>query len=142
MIRSTFKFGFPLAIALAAASAAAVAQQKDETSYIKVDGGEVRVTTVGRSEAGIPIERFQLDRPVSFANLDLSTDAGAKELKKRVSDTARQVCEDLETADLPDLLDSNISACVRRATASAMAQVNAAIATARSAPHGPSQPNG
>jgi UrcA family protein len=136
MTHSTFKFGLPVAIALAAASAAAVAQQQEPTSNIKVDGGQVQVTTVGLSEAGIPIERFQLDRTVSYANLDLSTPAGVTELKKRVRETARQACEALGSADLTDLSEMDNGACVRNATENAMAQVNAAIANARPAARG------
>jgi UrcA family protein len=108
MTHSRFKFRFPLAIALAAASAAAVAQQQDPTSHIKIHAGQVQVTTLRLAETGIPIERFQLERTVSYANLDLSTVAGVTELKKRVRETARQACEDLDTADPIDLLQATM----------------------------------
>jgi UrcA family protein len=136
MTHSKLKLGFPLALALVAASGAAFAQQPDHTSHIDIQGGQVQVRTVGLSDTGLPMERFELDRTVSYANLDLSTVAGVTELKKRVRETARQACEDLDTADPIDLLQSDNATCVKEATEAAMMQVKAAMATARSAPRG------
>jgi UrcA family protein len=136
MTHATLKFGFPLAIALVVASGAAFAQQQGRTSHIDVQGGQVQVTPVGISDTGIPVERFRLDRTVSYANLDLSTVSGVTELKKRVRETAREACEDLDTADPIDLLQSDDATCMKVATAAAMRQVKAAIATARSAQRG------
>jgi UrcA family protein len=133
MTHATLKFGFPLAIALVVASGAAFAQQQGRTSHIDIQGGQVQVAPVGMSDSGIPVERFQLDRTVSYANLDLSTVSGVTELKKRVRETAREACEDLDTADPIDLLQSDNATCMKEATAAAMRQVKAAIATARSA---------
>jgi UrcA family protein len=131
MTRLTLKFGFPLMIAFAAASAAAVAQQKDSASEINVHTGKVQVTPLD-SDDGIPTEQFKIQRVVSYANLDLSTATGAAELKQRVSEAARQACKDLVAADPIDLADGNGNpTCVKETTDGAMAQVNAAIATAR-----------
>ena len=65
-----------------------------------------------------------------------STVSGVTELKKRVRETAREACEDLDTADPIDLLQSDNATCMKEATAAAMRQVKAAIATARSAQRG------
>jgi UrcA family protein len=131
MTSVTFKFGLPLMIAFAAFSAAAVAQQKDRTSDIKVDTGKVQVTTLD-SDDGIPTEQFKVERVASYADLDLSTPSGAAELKERVSEAAKAACTAMVNADPIDLADGegNIS-CVTEATHGAMAQVNAAIATAK-----------
>ena len=129
MTHSTLKFGFPLALALAAASAAAVAQQKDQTPDVKLQAGQVQKTTVGREYAGIPIERLYVERPVSYANLDLSTAAGAAELQKRVRETAKEACAQLDAADPVDMPDTS---CVSEATAGAMKQAQAVIAAAAS----------
>jgi UrcA family protein len=117
-----------LAIVLAAASAAAVAQ--DQTSQTDIRAGQVRETTIERSYSDIPMEQYQVDRTVSYANLDLSKASDAAELKKRVREAAREDCKELTSADPLDMSGSN-TACVRDATDSAMAQVNAAIDAAK-----------
>ena len=124
-------FGLPLMIAFAVASAMGVAQQKDPAPEIKIHTGKVQVTTLD-SDDGIPTEQFGVQRVVSYANLDLSTAAGAAELRKRVSEAAKQACRELVAADPIDLADDDGSlTCVRQTTDGAMEQVNAAIATAR-----------
>jgi UrcA family protein len=129
MTRSIFKLALPLTLALAAVSGAAMAQEQAQSSQITIQGKPVQVTTVGRSYTGIPIVQYSFERPVSYANLDLSTASGAAELKQRVRQTAREACEDLSDADL---LDAPVDdgTCVRDATAGAMKQVTAAIAAA------------
>jgi UrcA family protein len=121
MTYSMFKFALPLTLALAAVSGAAMAQEKSP----------VQVTTIGRSYTGFPIVQYSFERPVSYANLDLSTSSGAAELKNRVRETAREACEELSAADPVDVPDDD-GTCVRDATASAMKQVTAAIAAANS----------
>jgi UrcA family protein len=124
-------FGLPLMIAFAAASAMAAAQQKDEAPEIRLHTGKVQVTTLD-SDDGIPTEQFGVQRVVSYANLDLSTAAGAAELKRRVSEAAKQACRELVDADPIDLADDDGNlTCVRQTTDGAMQQMNAAIATAR-----------
>jgi len=135
MTISMLRFGFPLAIALATASAAAVAQQADQTQNVKNEAGDVQETMVGVSyTTGAPIERLQVDRPVSYANLDLTTPSGAAELKRRVIETARAACEQLDSADPIDLSDTDDFSCVKTATNGALKQANAAIAAARTKP--------
>jgi UrcA family protein len=126
MTHSALKFGFPLVLALAAASAAAVAQ----TPEVKIQAGQVQTTTVGNSYTGIPIERLQVELPVSYANLDLATSAGAAELEKRVGETAKEACAQIDAADPIDMSDSDNISCVKEATAGAMKQARAAIAAA------------
>ncbi len=130
MARSRFKFRVPLMIALAAAGAAAVAQETDPASEIKIQTGMVQVTTLDSAD-GIPTEQFKIQRVVSYATLDLATAAGAAELKKRVTEAAKQACRELIAADPIDLSDedSNI-ACVKQTTDRAMDEVSAAIGAA------------
>jgi UrcA family protein len=123
--------GLPLMIAFAAASATALAQQTHQAPEIKIQTGRVQVTTLD-SDDGIPTEQFKIQRVVSYANLDLSSAAGAAELKNRVSEAAKQACKELVDADPIDLADDDGNlTCVRETTDGAMEQVNAAIATAR-----------
>ncbi len=131
MTYSIFKFALPLTLALAAVSGAAIAQEKAQNSQITIQGKPVQVTTVGRSDTGIPIVQYSFERAVSYANLDLSTSSGATELKNRVRETAREACDELSAADPLDAPDDD-GTCVREATAGAMKQVTAAIAAANS----------
>jgi len=125
MHSSTFRFGFPLAIALAMSGTAAVAQ--DQTPGVQIEAGKVQQTTVQLSEYGTPIERFWVDRKVSFADLDLTTIAGSAELMRRVTEAAKAGCAQVHAADPIDLSDMDDTSCVRTATDGALKQVNAAI---------------
>jgi UrcA family protein len=130
MTISTLKFGFPLAIALAMASAAAVAEQADQTPNTKIEAGKVHETLDRSPYTGIPTERLEVDLPVSYADLDLTTPSGAAELKRRITAAAKEACERVDLADPVDLSDSD-DTCVRTATDGAMKQANSAIAAAR-----------
>jgi len=55
-----------------------------------------RQTTGAKAFASAPIEVLSLSRTVSFADLDLSTESGATELKKRIMYGALAACDDLE----------------------------------------------
>ena len=131
MTFSRLRFGFPLAIALAMASATAVAQQADQTPNAKIEAGKVQQIEVQDSYTGIPIEQLKVDRPVSYADLDLTTPSGAAELNKRVTEAAKRACEQLHTAYLIDPSDTDVTSCVRAATGGALKQANAAIVAAR-----------
>jgi UrcA family protein len=132
MTRSTFKFGFPLTIALAVTGAAAFAQDKNPASDINVRAGQVQETTE-YSDDGLPVERYQAERAVSYANLDLSKTSDVAKLKERVKAAAKDVCKELDTAAPLDVSDDEgDTTCVRDATAGAMGQVKAAVAAATS----------
>jgi hypothetical protein len=45
-----------------AISGAAIAQEKDQSSQITIQGKPVQVTTVGRSDTGIPILPYSFER--------------------------------------------------------------------------------
>ncbi|MEJ0028272.1 MAG: UrcA family protein [Rhizomicrobium sp.] len=74
-----------------------------------------------------------LSREVSFADLDLSTRAGARELRSRVRDTAREVCAELRdrTDSATDLNRMDMGRCEHDAYRDAMDQAHDAIADAR-----------
>jgi UrcA family protein len=115
MINSKLKFGFALAIALATASGAAVAQQ----------------TQIGLSETGIPIDQFQVQRPVSYSDLDLTTASGAAELVKRVTVAAKAACQQVDAADPLDFWNTDDTSCTKTAADGGLKQANAAITAAR-----------
>jgi UrcA family protein len=131
MTISTLRFGFPLAIALATVSAAAFAEQADQTPNVKIEAGKVRQTEVRVDYTGIPVEQLQVDRTVSYGDLDLTTPSGAAELNRRITEAAKEDCEQLDTADPLDLSDTDDNSCVRAATDGALKQAKAAIVAAR-----------
>jgi UrcA family protein len=116
MTKSILRFGLPLAIALAAAGAAAAAQQSDQ---------KLQQTMVGLSDAGTPIERFWVNRKVSFADLDLTTVSGSADFLRRVTEAAKEACAQLRTAVPADLSDMDDASCIRTATDSALKQAKA-----------------
>jgi UrcA family protein len=134
MTRSMFKVGLSLTLALAFASGAVFAQEKDQTSEVTIQGKQVQVTkTVGRPYSGEPIDRYTFTTPVNYDNLDLSTPAGAAELKKRVAEAAKQGCQELQQVAAPMDLLADDETCVRESTAEGMVKARAAITATKSA---------
>jgi UrcA family protein len=119
-------FGFALAGGVAAAE-----------PPVEVTAAEVTVeaarptTTVERSYTGTPVELITLTRHVRFADLDLTTHAGAVELEKRVNDSANAACTKLDT--LYPLTAKQSAGCTKKSADNAMVQVRAAIAAAEKA---------
>jgi len=127
MLGSTFRFGFPLAIALAMSGTAAVAQESNQAPDVRIEAGNVQQTMIQLSDYGTPMERFWVDRKVSYADLDLATTAGSTELMRRVTEAAKEACAQVRAADPVDLSDMDDASCLRKATDGALKQVNAAI---------------
>ncbi len=90
--------------------------------------GEAKVV-VGRSAYGAPIELVTLTRHVSYADLDLSKSAGAAELEKRIDQTAKDACKELDNRY--PFEPKMAGECVRSATKEAMEQVHAVVAKAK-----------
>ena len=114
-----------VAAGVVVASGPALAQ---ETAQVTIQA-ERTAKVVGRSYTGVPIELVTLTRRVSYADLDLSTHTGATELEKRVSDTAKDACKQLDTL-YPLTASAGGPSCVKKATDDAMVQAHAAIAAA------------
>lgn len=89
----------------------------------------VSKVVLGRSTIGVPIEETTLKRRVSYADLDLTTHAGATELKRRVHEAAREACTKLD--DLYPYEDRQAPACISDAVAAASREANDAIARAQ-----------
>ena len=126
MTNSTLRLGITLGFALMA-SAAAVAEQSDQAPGLKTADGKVQQTMVRLSETVTPIERFWVDRKVSYADLDLTTTAGSAELMRRIAEAAKEGCAQVHAADPVDLSDMDDAACTRTATSGALKQAKAAI---------------
>jgi len=107
-----------------------VAQQAQPMPEVKIEATR-SVKTVGHSSTGVPIQLVSLSHQVSYADLDLATSAGAQTLQKRISDTAKTACKELDTLYPLEAQSAQSQSCVKTATDGAMVQANAAVAAAQ-----------
>jgi len=80
---------------------------------------------------GTPDEVISLRRQVSYADLDLATQKGDRELEKRISEAATAVCAQLDKIE-PSQRPEDTS-CVSKTVDRAMVQARAAISAASAA---------
>lgn len=116
------------AVLLASVCLATSALATDKLPPVTVQA-PVNKVVIGGSTIGIPIEETTLKQRVSYADLDLTTYAGAMELKRRVHEAAREACTRLD--DLYPYEERQAPACIGDAIAAASRQVNDAIAKAQ-----------
>jgi UrcA family protein len=105
---------------------------EDTVAQITVQAHQ-KVTTkqVGISYTGIPIEEIQLTRHVGYGDLDLSSPKGKAMLEKRIKDTAKRACEQLNTLyPLDQWAIDDVQTCVDRAIDAATTQETAIIGAA------------
>jgi UrcA family protein len=118
--------------ALAFASVGAGAADSDSLDPVQLDPIIViapTVKVVGRDAAtGAPIEEVTVSAQIPADPAALRTEYGALMLEYSVRDAARWACHEA------DPLTADDGSCFRNAVASAQAQVDAAIAQARSTP--------
>lgn len=88
-----------------------------------------REIIIGQSAIGAPIKEITIKSRVSYADLDLTTEAGAAELAKRIRDTAESTCKEIKV-DLRAQA-STLEKCIKDATDGGMAQAEVAIAAKR-----------
>ncbi len=112
--------------ALALAAGSAVAQSTQE---VKVQATrDVHAKVTGHSYTGIPIVDLSLTYGVSLADLDLSTNSGANEAAKRVSDAALAACKEIGR-QYRDATPSEAE-CAKAASDKAMIRVHEMVASA------------
>jgi UrcA family protein len=122
--------GALVGVGLLTANVPAVAQQAEQITVVAPR--EVHHEIVGRTYSGLPVELVSLTRQVSYAGLDLKKQADVAELEKRIHETAKEACKQLDTL-YPDLGNPRVPAhqdCVKTAVDAAMVQAKAAIAAA------------
>ena len=122
----------PAVLALGAlAFVSAGAQAADNPDEITISAPTVR--TVGRDGAtGAPIEETSRQASVKFDPVTLTTNSGVALLKDSVFEAANKVCN----SNTLTMSDEDDDTCVQDAVKSAQAQVDAAIARARSTTNG------
>jgi UrcA family protein len=121
---------------IAAVAAPALAQDKDKTTYddpyyatsyddeiIVIAPSGIHSETVGRTASGARIENVTTQRIVSTDDLDLRTDYGVNELRRRIHATVVDACRDIE-ASSPNIQITTRSDCVRAAERDAMTQAD------------------
>lgn len=116
-----------LVVGALAVSTGVQAAEPDEISI-----SAPNVKTVGRDEAtNAPIQEVTEQAAIKFDPVTLTTNSGVALLKDSVFDAALKVCNSISFT----MADDDNSECVRGAVRSAQAQVNEAIARARSSSH-------
>ncbi len=102
----------------------------DSPKTITINAGVLTRTVVDyAASTRAPIENVTITRRVSYADLDLSTQAGAAALERRVKEAASAGCKQLD--NLYPLEDKEARECTRMAVAEASPQVLHALAVAR-----------
>jgi UrcA family protein len=115
-------------LALLAATTISTVVVAQDMGEVTVQASRVIVTTVGKTASGVPIQDVSLSYGVSTKGLDLSSYAGAMEMKKRITDAAQAACSEIKR-QYPDTSTSD-SECVKLASDKAMVKANALIAAA------------
>jgi UrcA family protein len=98
----------------------------DEPANIQIEAA--RPTTTVR---GAPDEVVSVKHQVSYADLDLATQKGDRELVKRIGDAAAAVCKRIDT--IQSLQNQEDRSCVKDAVDGAMIRARAAISAASTA---------
>lgn len=88
-----------------------------------------RQVTVGQTSTGIPVSEVTVRSRVSYADLDLTTDAGVKTLKDRIRAAAASACKEMDIRVPAE--GSSVENCTRDAVKSAMAEADKIVAARR-----------
>ena len=120
--------GLHTLLGLLAAGCLAQAQAQVSPRSITVEVSTVAQAVAGRTGVGAPVDRVTLTHQVSYADLDLTTRAGETELHRRIAETARFACEQIER--LYPAQSESVARCTRGAIEDASSQVTAAIDSA------------
>jgi len=109
----------------------AAQSDEDRMPQITVQAKQkVNTKQVGVSYTGIPIEEIQLTRHVGYGDLDLSSSQGRAALDKRIRETAKKACEQLNSLYPLEQWITDDGACLNRALDAATAQEKTIIAAA------------
>ena len=135
------KLHLALAAGVAALGMAAVPAVAKDVTYTPAYYAPASTTPVVYEEDDIVIVPYgiregrdgtvTLSRAVSIKDIDLRYDAGVDELNRRISWTAREICDELDDASRSSLLLTSERDCVRDAVRGARPQIDAAVQRAR-----------
>ena len=123
----------PVTLALGALAVMSAGAQAADYDQITISAPNVK--TVGRDDAtNAPIQEITKQATVKFDPVQLTTNSGVALLKDSVFDAALKACNSI-TLTMADA-DENDESCARDAVKSAQAQVDAAVARARTTTNG------
>lgn len=124
----SFNTGLVIISGLALATSHNALAQSSTSQEITVTAPRVTVQKAETGPAGIGrIMVYSVDRKVSFADLDLTTDAGIDAFKTRIRDAAKEGCEQI-AKEYPLVKDAS---CERVAIAHATVQADQIIGAAK-----------
>ena len=110
---------------LAALVLAANAYGQVSPKNISVEVSILTPALAVRTGVEAPVDQVTLTHLVSYEDLDLTTQFGDTELRRRVAETARFACEQLER--LYPRQSESLAHCTRQAVDDASSQIDAAI---------------
>jgi len=84
-----------------------------------------RSQKVAQTRYGVPVREITIVSSVSYADLDLATPQGVKELEKRVRETATSSCKEMDVKFPVEGYGQD--ECIKNAVDGAMSQVNKII---------------
>ena len=90
-----------------------------------------REVKVGQTTTGIPVSEITVRSRVSYADLDLTTDAGVKALKDRIREAAAGACKEMNVRVPAE--GSSVESCTQAAVKSAMVEADKVITAKRGA---------
>jgi UrcA family protein len=113
------------------ATTPATAQQSDEISIVAPRTGDKE--RVGIAKGGIPISQVSVTRKILVSGLDLSKPEVVAELTKRINETAKEACDQLNILYPPSIYPTEgpEKNCVEEAAKGGMAQANTLISRAK-----------
>jgi len=119
--------------ALAAISATDIAQSSDQVPDQVTQSGPYVIRKSFTSEPySAPRTITRMSRGISYRDLDLTSDADVAKLEVRVKQTAEEICRQLDRPPKSiSISPKDMKTCVRSASENALADVRAAVASAR-----------
>ena len=88
-----------------------------------------REVKVAQTVTGIPVSEIMVRSRVSYADLDLTTDAGVKTFKDRIRAAANGACKEMNVRVPAE--GSSVETCTKDAVKSAMVEADKVIAAKR-----------
>ena len=100
-------------------------------AFCHAEDKEAREVKVGQTTTGIPVSEITVRSRVSYADLDLTSDAGVKALKDRIRTAAAGACKEMNVRVPAE--GSSVESCTQAAVKSAMVEADKVIAARRGA---------
>ncbi|MBI3675637.1 MAG: UrcA family protein [Proteobacteria bacterium] len=131
----SFLLGGAASLTLAAIPAFAQGDERNETAVLNQEEVQVQAPRmhIDRGPLNGPVEKVSASIAVHYADLDLRTRTGARELRVRVRDAAQEVCAQL--AGAYRFYDAPGTSCYKTALNNAMVRADEVIDGARQYHH-------